>query len=43
MVTGHETIETIHDINWKNFTATPSSSMRAAEKPISADSETSAR
>jgi hypothetical protein len=37
MVTGHETIETIHDINWKNFTATPSSSNAGHESRREAD------
>jgi hypothetical protein len=43
MVTGRETIETIHDINWKNFRQVATPGMRSAEKPISADGETSAR
>jgi hypothetical protein len=37
MVTGHETIETIHDINWKNFTATPPSSNAGHESRREAD------
>jgi hypothetical protein len=37
MVTGHETIETIHDINWKNFTATPSGSNAGRESRGGAD------
>ena len=50
MVTGHETIETIHDINRKNFAATPASTNAGHENRreaeacvISDDSETSAR
>jgi hypothetical protein len=50
MVTGRETIETIHDITRKNFAATPTSTnaghenCREAEvSVISDDSETSAR
>jgi hypothetical protein len=50
MVSGHETIETTHDINRKNFAATPTSTNAGHENcreadvcVISDDSETSAR
>jgi hypothetical protein len=50
MVSGHETIETTHDISRKNFAATPTSTNAGHENcreadvcVISDDSETSAR